>query len=169
MNANVNVLKQSELRISKLQSEVAVGERANQAKSKELMSRERRLDEREALLDMRVKVVEAEKEQRERIKRQRNSFMVPALLLVCIGAGYFAYKQVNQNQMYFKQVQTAQEHVDKLTRVLNLTQSRVVSSNSTIQLRNAELEQTQKQLSELENELKTLKARATAKKIDEAS
>lgn len=169
MTANVTFLKQSELRISKLQEEVAVSERANQNKSKELMSREQRLNEREALLEMRVKVIEAEKEQRERIKRQRDSFVVPFLLLVCIGAGYFAYKQVSQNQMYFEQVQTAQQHVDKLTRVLNLTQSKVISSNSTIQLRNAELEQTQKQLSELENELEALKARATAKKSNDAS
>lgn len=153
MNAEVDQVQRAHQRISALQRSVADQERANQHKSKELMEREQRLEEQEVLLVKRESIFQAQREQRRLAKRNRASLIAPVLLITCCIAGYLAYEQISQQRQYFEQVKTAQKHVDKLTRVLSLTQARMVNSHSDIALVESELKAAQEQIALLESEL----------------
>ena len=158
MNAEVELLERSQTRIQELQREVAEQERANQSKAKELMKREQRIQEREALIEQREAVQQAQQHERRVAKQQRTSLIAPLLLITCIGAGYLAFEQISQQRAYFQQVKTAEAHVDKLTRVLSLTQARMVDSSSMVSASAKELASTHQKLENLEAELASLKA-----------
>jgi len=160
MNADVNPAQRAQLRITTLQQEVAERERAIQNKTKELIKREYSIDERESLLAKREQILHAQQQRQRYARRNKASLAAPIFLITCVIAGYFAYEQINQQREYFEQVKAAQVHVDKLTRVLNLTQARMVDSKQEVQLRNAELASTHTKLNALQAELSALKQNA---------
>lgn len=157
MNADANPAQRAQSRISSLQQEVAERERSIQNKTKELIKREYSVDERESLLAKREQILQAQQQRRRLARRNKASLIAPILLITCVIAGYFAYEQINQQRQYFKQVKAAQAHVDKLTRVLNLTQARMVDSGQEVKLRTAELASTHTKLKALQEELSKMK------------
>ena len=156
MNAEADYIKRSNERITALQQHVAERERATQNKAKELLAREQQLAEQQLLLEKREQIFEAQRHRQRMAKRNRASLIAPLLLITCVAAGYFAYEQIDQQRQYFQQVKAAEAHVDKLSRVLSITQERMVSNTSTIEERNAQLAETQSKLESLEAELTRL-------------
>ena len=156
MNAESDYLQRSQERITELQQQVAERERATQNKAKELLAREQQLKEQQELLEKREQIFEARQHRQRLANRNRASLVAPLLLITCVAAGYFAYEQIDQQRQYFQQVKVAEAHVDKLTRVLSITQERMVSNTSTIAERNTQLAQTQAKLEALESELAKL-------------
>ncbi len=156
MNAEPDYFQRSQERITELQQQVAERERAIQNKAKELLAREQLLNEQQELLEKREQIFDARQHSQRLANRNRASLIAPLLLITCVAAGYFAYEQIDQQRQYFQQVKAAEAHVDKLTRVLSITQERMVSNTSTIAERNTQLAQTQAKLEALENELAQL-------------
>jgi hypothetical protein len=167
MNAEADNMKRSNERITALQQHVAERERATQNKAKELLAREQQLAEQQLLLEKREQVFEAQRHRQRMAKRNRASLIAPLLLITCVAAGYFAYEQIDQQRQYFQQIKAAEAHVDKLARVLSITQERMVSNTSTIEERNAQLAATQSKLESLEAEFTRLQN--TAAEQSEAS
>lgn len=158
MNAEADYIKRSNERISALQQHVAERERATQNKAKELLAREQQLAEQLLLLEKREQIFEAQRHRQRMAKRNRASLIAPLLLITCVAAGYFAYEQIDQQRQYFQQMKAAEAHVDKLSRVLSITQERMVSNTGTIEERNAQLAETQSKLESLEAELTRLQS-----------
>lgn len=156
MNAEADYIQRSHERISELQKHVAERERATQNKAKELLAREQQLAEQQLILEKREQIFEAQRHSRRLARRNRASLIAPLLLITCVAAGYFAFEQIDQQRQYFQQVKAAEAHVDKLSRVLSITQERMVLNTSTIEERNAQLAETQSKLEALEAELALL-------------
>ncbi|KZY59220.1 hypothetical protein A3742_04860 [Oleiphilus sp. HI0071] len=165
MNVEADYIKRSNERISALQQDVAERERATQNKAKELLAREQQLAEQQLLLEKREQIFETQRHRQRLAKRNKASLIAPLLLITCVAAGYFAYEQIDQQRQYFQQVKVAEAHVDKLSRVLNITQERMVSNTSTIEERNAQLAQTQSKLESLEAEFSRLQNEARATNV----
>ncbi len=127
-------------RISEHQQIVADKERANQLKAQDLIQREQRLAENEALLKREQGLFREQHQTRTQIQSKRGSLVAPILLIACVAAGYFAFENINDQRQYFKQVKAASANVDRLSRVLGITQQKMVKASSELDKKRIELE-----------------------------
>jgi DNA repair exonuclease SbcCD ATPase subunit len=133
-------------RIETHQQQVAETERANQLKAQDLIQRELRLSENERLLNRERKLLRETMTLRKTTRQKRSALVLPVLLVVCVIGGYLAFDNLNKQQQYFRQVQTASENIDKLAKVLNLTQERMLQAKSALTKKEVELNNTRKTL-----------------------
>jgi hypothetical protein len=128
-------------RISAHQDALAEKERANQLKAQDLIHREHRLAENETILKREQSLFREQHKTRKQLQSKRSSLVAPILLIACVAAGYFAFENLDQQRTYFKQVKAASANVDKLARVLGITQQKMVKASSELEQKKLELEQ----------------------------
>lgn len=128
-------------RISAHQDALAEKERANQLKAQDLIQREHRLSENETILKREQSLFREQHKTRKQLQSKRSSLVAPILLIACVAAGYFAFENLDHQRTYFKQVKAASANVDKLARVLGITQQKMVKASSELEQKKLELEQ----------------------------
>jgi len=156
METEADNYERSQVRLSTLQQEVGERDRANQKKAKELREREAELNQLAKSIQQRELVLERTQEKARRAAKLRTSLITPLLLICCIAAGYLVYEQLNKQRLYFNQMKHAEEHVDKIARVLNITNQRATDANIGLSLRGQELEAVQARLKLIETKLARL-------------
>lgn len=138
-----------EARLKANQERVAEKERANQKKAQELMQRERKLDETARDLASQSQMLEQAHAALELRQKKRNVLVIPILLLVCVVAGYTAFLNLGTKQDALQQATRANENIDKLASVLNMTQEEVLAASDKLRNKRQELEKTKSMLNEL--------------------
>jgi len=148
----------TEERIKQHQDSVAKKERANQLKSQDLIQRERKFSEENLQLNKERQSLLQTRREVEETKKKSSVYIIPALLLTCVIAGYFAYDQMNKKQQHFNQISNASKNIDKLADILSRTQNQVMTKSSALKDKKTELEKTKGMLTELNNTSEQLRS-----------
>ena len=124
-------------------------ERANQLKEQDLVNRERKLeDESQRLSQERLAYLEVQRRFAE-VRGRNIRILMMVFVVVAIGAGYFAFNYMDKKERYFEQIVLASKNIDKLTKVLSLTQDEVLSSSSALVDKKNQLKVTKTMLTDL--------------------
>lgn len=136
-------------RFEQHQRHVADKERANRIKAQDLIQRERKLEDEQRLIAQERKILEQTREALIGSRRRRSAFILPLLLAAAVGAGLFAFENIEQQKRYYQQVTEATKNIDTLAKILSITQDEVVLTTSKLSNKQFELERTKDMLSEL--------------------
>ena len=147
--SDANNANDTQRRLAEHQQQVADQERANSIKARELMQREQKLKDEQALLEQERNMIQGAQEAIRSSRRQRSVLILPLLLITAVGAGLFAYENLEQQKRYFDQVTRASKSIDRLSQVLSLTQDEVVLTSGKLSNKQMELERTKEMLAEL--------------------
>lgn len=147
--SDANNSNDTQRRLAEHQQQVADQERANSIKARELMQREQKLKDEQALLEQERNMIQGAQEAIRSSRRQRSVLILPLLLITAVGAGLFAYENLEQQKRYFDQVTQASKSIDRLSQVLSLTQDEVVLTSGKLSNKQMELERTKEMLAEL--------------------
>jgi len=147
--SDANNSNDTQRRLAEHQQQVADQERANSIKARELMQREQKLKDEQALLEQERNMIQGAQEAIRSSRRQRSVLILPLLLITAVGAGLFAYENLEQQKRYFDQVTRASKSIDRLSQVLSLTQDEVVLTSGKLSNKQMELERTKEMLAEL--------------------
>lgn len=145
-NTDKDVIQQ---RFQEHQKQVAEQERANRIKAQNLIQRERKLEDEQRILQQERQMLEHTHSALKTNRQRRSAFMLPLLLVAAIAAGMLAYRNIEQQQMYFDQVATASKNIDTLAKLLSVTQDEVVMATSSLSTKQVELERTKSMLDDL--------------------
>ena len=128
---------------------VADQERANRIKAQDLMQRERKLEDDQRILNQERKMLIDTRDSLISSRQRRSALVLPLLLVAAVAAGIFAFQNIEQQKRYYEQVTEASKNIDKLAKVLSVTQDEVVITTSKLSTKQVELERTKAMLSEL--------------------